>query len=181
MLIYNPKEAVDVAYPTPSGDFVIKKGETKEVEEELGKAILYSFDFLEIAGESSTDQFNWVAKHKELFGKLPNAIAKPETIETKVRQEMIMRGMEIPKGSKSKFQLRREAEQLSAQRPLSQLTMEEVNKGVAFLDGEPYCIIDDGYVPYDEAQIIIQERKVAFEQDKLSKMKEELSKKKEMI
>lgn len=43
-----------------------------------------------------------------------------------------------------------------------------------YLEGEPYCIINNKYVPYAEAAVIIQERKIQQEQDVLAELKEEL-------
>lgn len=43
--------------------------------------------------------------------------------------------------------------------------------GVNFIDGEPYMVIDDQYVPFKEAEIILQTRKVVREYLKLESLK----------
>jgi len=40
-----------------------------------------------------------------------------------------------------------------------------------YIEGEPFCIIREKYVPYDEAQVVFQERKIKKEQAKLVYLK----------
>ena len=46
--------------------------------------------------------------------------------------------------------------------------------GTNFIEGKPHLVIDDQYVPFDEAQVIIQTRKVVKEWLKLEELKNNL-------
>jgi len=54
--------------------------------------------------------------------------------------------------------------------------MDEADIPPAYINGEPMCVVDGKYVPYDEAQIIYQQRKVDREQAKLTYLKAKLKK-----
>ena len=47
----------------------------------------------------------------------------------------------------------------------------EGEAGVNFIDGQPHLVIDDKYVPYEEARIILQTRKVVREWVRLENLK----------
>ena len=51
----------------------------------------------------------------------------------------------------------------------------ESNVVPVYKDGEPYLIIDNRYVHYDQGKLIIQSRKIKFEQAKLSRMADEVN------
>lgn len=58
-----------------------------------------------------------------------------------------------------------------AEKKLNPSYLAEGEIGTNFIKGEPHVVIDNQYVPYDEAQIILQTRKVVREWIKLENLK----------
>lgn len=58
-----------------------------------------------------------------------------------------------------------------AEKKLNPSHLAEGEIGINFIKGEPHIVIDNQYVPYDEAQIILQTRKVVREWIKLENLK----------
>lgn len=53
------------------------------------------------------------------------------------------------------------------ERKLNPSVVQEDDAGTVHIEGKPMVVIDDKYVPYDEAQIVLQTRKVVREYLKL--------------
>lgn len=59
----------------------------------------------------------------------------------------------------------------NAERKLNPSVVQDGEAGINFINGEPHMVIDNQYVPHDEAQIILQTRKVVREWIKLENLK----------
>lgn len=58
-----------------------------------------------------------------------------------------------------------------AEKKLNPSHLAEGEIGINFIKGEPHIVIDNQYIPHDEAQIILQTRKVVREWIKLENLK----------
>jgi len=91
---------------------------------------------------------------------------KKEALEKSADPVKVEEGMYI----EGYAEIKARVEKMEIERELNPSVVHDEDAGEVFLNGEPHMIIDDKYVPIEEAKIIIQKRKVVREYLKLQKL-----------
>ena len=118
-------------------------------------------------------------KYKEVVGKSPfngwnkeQLIKRINDVSPTINEVATEIANKVDARSKEELERMEEARKINTMQ--YKLIPEEATP--VFLEGKPYCIINNEYMPYEEAVIYIQENKIKKDTEKLEQLKKELAK-----